>query len=347
MVKVGTDEKVYLVAKIGLVVDALRESGVAPDEALKGAHVSAAELNSPAARVSLHQVLAVYRNAVRLAPHPHFAYLTGLRFHVSTYGMYGFALLSSTNFRQTMQIAMQYHQLATPLAEIFFRETTGSGVWTIAPLAHAVVDASLYKFIVELQFGHIVSLHRDVMGPSFDPSELHVTFDETRGAQAFANPFGCKVLFVQPENRLIFDAGWLDAPATLGNPITYPSVVGLCDALLEELELRSGLAGQVRGVLARRLGHDTSLASVSERLKIPPRTLRRRLLEEGTSFREIGEHLRTQLAVKYLRDTDLSVEDIAFALGFSDAANFRHAFRRWTDKSPNEFRNRSGARRTD
>jgi hypothetical protein len=181
MVKVGTDEKVYPVAKIGLVVDALRESGVAPDEALQGAHVSAAELNSPAARVSLNQVLAVYRNAVRLAPHPHFAYLTGLRFHVSTYGMYGFALLSSTNFRQTMQIAMQYHQLATPLAEIFFRETTGRGVWTIAPLAHAVVDASLYKFIVELPFGHIVSLHRDVMGPSFAPSALHVTFDAARG----------------------------------------------------------------------------------------------------------------------------------------------------------------------
>lgn len=154
-------------------------------------------------------------------------------------------------------------------------------------------------------------------------------------------------MVAQPENRLIFDAAWLDAPATLGSPITYPSVVSLCDALLEELELRSGLAGQVRGVLLRKLGHDTSLASVSEELKIPRRTLRRRLLKEGTSFREVGEHLRTQLAVKYLRETDLSVEDIAFALGFSDAANFRHAFRRWTEKSPNEFRNRSGARRTD
>jgi transcriptional regulator GlxA family with amidase domain len=71
------------------------------------------------------------------------------------------------------------------------------------------------------------------------------------------------------------------------------------------------------------------------------------LFEPGLGLRLGGEHLRTQLALKYLRDTDLSVEDIAFALGFSDAANFRHAFRRWTDKSPNEFRNRSGARRTD
>jgi transcriptional regulator GlxA family with amidase domain len=75
--------------------------------------------------------------------------------------------------------------------------------------------------------------------------------------------------------------------------------------------------------------------------------LRRRLLQEGTSFRELADKLRTQLAIKYLRDTDLAVEDIAFALGFSDAANFRHAFHRWTGKWPNEFRSRSGARRTD
>jgi AraC-like DNA-binding protein len=347
MVKVGTDEKVYPVAKIALVVEALKEGGVPPDEALQGAHLSTVELSSAAARISLNQVLAVYRNAVRLAPSPHFAYLTGLRFHVSTYGMYGFAILSSTNFRQTMQIAMQYHQLATPLAEIFFRETEGRGVWTIAPLPHPAVDAGLYKFIVELQFGHIVSLQRDVMGPAFAPSELHVTFAQPRVAQAFARPFGCESLFAQPENRVIFDAAWLDAPATLGNPITYPTVVDLCDALLEELEVRSGLAGKVREVLLRKLGHDTSLASVSEQLKIPQRTLRRRLLEEGTSFRQIADHLRTQLAIKYLRDTDLSGEDIAFALGFSDAANFRHAFRRWTDKSPNQFRNRSGVRRTD
>jgi AraC-like DNA-binding protein len=347
MVKVGTDDKVYSVAKIALVVDALREGGVTPDEALEGAHVLAAELNSPAARISLNQVLAVYRNAVRLAPNPHFAYLTGLRSHISTYGMYGFALLSSTNFRQTMQIAMQFHQLATPLTEIFFREVDGSGVWTIVPLPHLLIDADLYKFLVELQFGHIVSLHRDVMGPAFAPSELHVTFAEPNGIRGTVPPFGCEMVLSQPENRLIFDATWLDVPATLGNPITYPGVVALCDAMVDELEHCSGLAGKVREVLLRKLGHDTSLASVSEQLKIPQRTLRRRLLEEGTSFRDIGEHLRTELAVKYLRDTDLSVEDIAFALGFSDAANFRHAFHRWTGKSPNEFRNGSAARRTD
>ena len=67
---------------------------------------------------------------------------------------------------------------------------------------------------------------------------------------------------------MIFDASWLDETASLGNPITYSAVADLCDELLEELEFRSGLAGRVREVLLGNLGHDTSLASVSERLNI-------------------------------------------------------------------------------
>jgi AraC-like DNA-binding protein len=352
--KVYSDEKVYPIVKIAQVVDALKETGVPPVESLRGSCISEDQLYCAASRVSLDQVVEVYRNAVRLAPDARFAYQTGLRFHISTYNMYGFALLSSTDFRRTMQLAMQYHQLATPLAEIGFKEIKGKGVWTIDPLPHPAVDSGLYRFIVEIQFGHMVSMHRDFMGAAFAPSELHVTFGKPSAVEAYVEPLSCKMFFAQAKNRLVFDACWLNTPATLGNSITNHTVIAMCDALLEELELRSGLAGRVRDVLLSSIGHDTSLASVSERLKIPQRTLRRRLREEGTSFREIAEHLRMQLAIKYLRDTDLTVEDIAFALGFSDAANFRHSFHRWTGKSPNQsrtgFDNRSppptGAART-
>jgi AraC-like DNA-binding protein len=66
--------------------------------------------------------------------------------------------------------------------------------------------------------------------------------------------------------------------------------------------------------------------------------LRRKLREEKTSFRNVVDELRMQMAIRYLRDTDLTVEDIAESLGFSDAANFRHAFRRWTNAAPGQFR---------
>jgi AraC-like DNA-binding protein len=66
--------------------------------------------------------------------------------------------------------------------------------------------------------------------------------------------------------------------------------------------------------------------------------LRRQLREQGVSFRGLLDELRMHLAIKYLRTTKLANEDIALALGFSDSANFRRAFRRWTNKSPSEFR---------
>src|SRR5258707_7871741 len=89
--------------------------------------------------------------------------------------MYGFAILSSMNYRQTMQFAEKYHQLATPLTELRFKEPSGCGVWTITPMSHSRIDASLYRFLVETQFGICVSLHRDVMGPLFAAREFHVT----------------------------------------------------------------------------------------------------------------------------------------------------------------------------
>jgi len=71
---------------------------------------------------------------------------------------------------------------------------------------------------------------------------------------------------------------------------------------------------------------------------VSDRSLRRQLREQGISFRSLLDELRMQIALKYLRTTSLANEDIALALGFSDATNFRRAFRRWTNKSPSEIR---------
>jgi AraC-like DNA-binding protein len=76
---------------------------------------------------------------------------------------------------------------------------------------------------------------------------------------------------------------------------------------------------------------------------VAQRTLRRKLREENSSFRQVVDELRRDIAIRYLRDTDLTVEDIAESLGFSDAANFRQAFRRWTKAAPYEFKHLSRA----
>ncbi len=338
MIKPGADDEIYPVNKLAMVVDALAAEGVPAEQALAEVGVAAAALRLPSARVSLNQVIACYRNADRLSRDPHFAYRAGLRFHVSTYGIFGFAILSSTNFRQTAHFALNYHQLATPLADLGFREGDGEAMWTITPLSNPRIDARLYRFLVELQVGAHVALHRDIMGPEFVPSALHVTYGPRGDTPGFEAAFGCPVVFGASENRMVFDAAWLDHRAELGNEVTYASIVRLCDTMMEELKLNLGTVGRVRQLLLVNLMQPTSFASVAKHLNMSARTLRRKLGEESTSFRQVLDELRLEMAVRYLRDTNLTVDEIGYALGFSESANFRHAFRRWTKAAPQEFR---------
>jgi len=338
VIETGPDEKIYPVAKLATIVEALAVENVALQRALRNVQLDADAMASPQTRVSLNQIITCCRNAISLSRDPFFAYRAGLRFHASTQGMYGFAILSSTDHRKTIKLAVAYHRLATPLADIAFREEGSRGVWIVNPAPYPEIDAALYRFLVDMQFGIHVSLHRDVMGPSFAPVEIHARYPRPADAPDYDEAFGCPILFEQPENRLVFDAAWLGNAAHLGNAITNSVVLRLCDQLLDDFALRTGVSGKVRDMLVTTLDRPKRLDAVARELNMSARTLRRRLQEEGKTFQGVLDALRMVVAIKYLRDTVLTVEDIAAATGFSDSASFRHAFHRWTQSSPQEFR---------
>jgi hypothetical protein len=200
-------EKVYPVNKIALVLDALAAEGMPTDDALKQMCLSKDAIASSTTRVSLNQVIDCYHYAASHVRDPYFACRTGLRAHLSAYGMYGFAILSSMNYRQTMQFAVNYHLLATPLTNMQFSESDGCGIWNLNPISNTRIDSRLYKFIVEMQFGIIVSLHRDVMGPSFSAREFQVTYPQTNDAEEYRAMFGAPVSFGRSANSST-RAGW-------------------------------------------------------------------------------------------------------------------------------------------
>jgi AraC-like DNA-binding protein len=335
---VGFTEKVFSAAKIAAVVDKLTSDGTAPVDALADAEVDLSHLSSPAALISRNQLIQCYRNAIALSQDPHLAYAIGSSVHLSAYGMYGYAMLCSTNFRSTMDFAVRYHQLATPLATIAFEERDGLGIWTIEPLTHPKIDSRLYRFVAELQIATHISLQRDIMGEGFKPREILLAYPPAADFQIPSAIVGCPVTFGHQSNRILFDSSYLDATPKLGNRTTYPSAIALCDALLEDLALRVGVVGKIRAILLPDLARRLTLAAVAKQMRTTSRTLRRQLQSRNTSFRQVSNELRIQVALRYLRETRMTTQDIAFALGFSDAANFRHAFRRWTGKTPNEFR---------
>jgi AraC-like DNA-binding protein len=335
---IGMSERIYESTKLAAVFDVLIDQSCPVREILRDVNIQQEDIYSPKTRISLAELMTACKNAIRLSSDPHLPYRIGTSIHVSAYGMYGFAILCCPDFRKAMAFAQLYHALAAPLATIEFTEQQGSASWVIEPIARAVTDPQVYRFITEMQIGIHISLMRDVMGPAFTPDQINLAYPESRDFGLPADQIGCPLSFASRTNQIIFRSAWLDRAANLGNRTTYPAVVALCDDLLIELKSRIGLAGEIRALLLRDIANAPTLAAIAKLLEMSDRSLRRQLREQGISFRGLRDELRMQIALKYLRTTELANEDIALALGFSDAANFRRAFRRWTDKSPSEIR---------
>lgn len=341
-VRAAFAERIYPASKLATMVEVLVEEGLSPATVLKKARVRLEDVHNPATRVSLNQLVDAILCVIEQSPDPSLAFKTGLRTRISARGMYGYALLCCTNFRQAMDFAVKYQQLAAPTAHFDFREEAGSAVWTIHPIQHPKMTPQLYRFATEMQIGIHISLHRDIMGASFQPREVRLAY-VADGSGLSSGAIDCPVYFEQPVNQIMFNAAELDKPPMLGNQATFAYVIGLCDGLLSDMKLRSGITGRIRELLVQDIAQHPTFESITQKLGMSGRTVRRQLQQQNISFRELVDELRLQLAIKYLQRTTMTYEDIAFALGYSDAANFRHAFRRWTKRSPSEYRSGMGS----
>ena len=101
---------------------------------------------------------------------------------------------------------------------------------------------------------------------------------------------------------------------------------------------KDDIVSQVATAVTEILEDGPGIDEVARKLNMSARTLRRRLTEKDASYQQILQDVRCQIAIAYLRDTHMTVEDIAGRVGFTDSANFRHAFKRWTGQPPSHFR---------
>ncbi len=111
-----------------------------------------------------------------------------------------------------------------------------------------------------------------------------------------------------------------------------------CEQEMEQIKAPPALLGQVRRVMLAGSGGFPGVEEVASEMHMSSRTLKRKLQQLGTSYQKLLDELREGRAVEYLAQSGRSVDGIALALGYSDASNFARAFRRWTGKSPSDYR---------
>jgi AraC-like DNA-binding protein len=160
-------------------------------------------------------------------------------------------------------------------------------------------------------------------------------------AEMYDRIFECPILFRQ--SGCSYEHARDDRAVKLADPRTHAMAREMCEQLLDEINRTGGIAADIRRILIEQPGRYPSIEMIAEKLEMYPRALRRKLEAEGTSYRDLLAEVRMRLAIEYLRKTQMTNEEIAGRLGYSDAANFRHAFIRWTGKSPSDFRSATRA----
>lgn len=328
---------IYNTAKLHAASDEFAARGIDMQPYLAGTQLCVEDIQNTEHRVSSEQITRVFENICKAKLDPHLPFDIGSRLHVSSYGLYGYALLCSTDYRATVRFAEKYHHLAAPTAEIKFCFDAGQEGWEVEPTSNARVGPDLYAFLVCLQMGIYDTLHKDVLGDSFGAVGVDLRFGEDSFYTVPAAAFP-KVRKAANTNRYCVPEHILGKKLELGNPLTFEQIVKICDAELNDLVSKNSVSGQVRKYLLEHIAFGASMEDVAKNMSITTRTLRRHLKQEGETFSEIIDATREEIALRYLRSAELNTEEIAYVLGFSETASFVRAFKRWTGKTPKSYR---------
>lgn len=335
---IDLNERLYAGHKIAALVDTLSDTGVKVTTLLAGSDLTELRLRSASARVSYKQMITVFRNALRLSPDPTFALRAGQRMHVTSYGMYGYALMSSASHEAALEFAAKFHTVMGPVAAMNLALSDTGAMFEYDPILSTDPGDALYRSCVEFVIASHLTLNRDLYGPSFRFSQIDVSYTQPDYADAYRRILGSDVRFGQSNNIVQFDARWLREPVPFSDPITNAQAQELCGQALQWHGNTRGIASRVHRFLVDHPGFFPDVETMAAQLSMTTRMFNRRLQEEDTNYRTIVSDFRMKLAVEYLRKTQMTNEDIAARLGYSDAANFRHAFKRWTGKTPSDYR---------
>jgi AraC-like DNA-binding protein len=151
--------------------------------------------------------------------------------------------------------------------------------------------------------------------------------------------FGCEVLFDQPVSGIRIREALLDVPLPQANDQLLEMLLAHATKLLAELDQSQRTTDQVKNILRLMLNQQPpSSEMIAERLGISSRTLQRKLSKEGTQYKDVLNELRYELAMYFLKNTKLTLENIAYELGYAEARSFYRSFKQWTGETAGAYR---------
>ena len=319
-----------------LMAEFAADKGMAASDCLRDTGVPFSALSDPNATATGAQELQLVRNLLsHFSDEPGLGLQVGSRYHFTSFGALGFALMSSSSVRSALDVALGYF----PLTFAFTRfKVEDRATETRLVIDDAAVPTALRRFMVERDSSALVTVQRDLFPEMSVLTSASFQFSAPDYADMFTQYLGVAPAFDAPLNVAVLNREVISRPLPLANALAQQAAIEQCRQLLDERIARTKLSAQVRERLARSAMRMPEMDEVATELCLTVRTLRRRLRDEGTSFTELRDEARCALAREWLRGSKLSVAQVAERLGYAEATSFINAFKRWTGETPHVFR---------
>lgn len=291
-------------------------------------------IGDPEGRISETVVRRLLELSLQRTGRPDLGLLAGARIEPGDFGVVDAAARCAPDFGVAMRVFARNMGLLDDItrAEV---ETVGDMVhWRLLQPGRERPAASN-----DFQLRAAVELGQQWLGLRAPPAAVHFAHERPDYADRYEEAFGCPVLFRQHANAVLFPRLAEQLPVIGCHPDLFEAFEARANKQLSERLARRGFAFRVEQAILRTLPDGpTNMVVVAEQLNMSVATLRRRLDDEGTTHQNILSAVRKREATRRLVQTDQSVSQIAFALGFAAPQAFCRAFRRWTGQSPAEYR---------
>jgi len=265
----------------------------------------------------------------------------GSRTNLLSQGIYGLALMSSATLGDALRLLIRYSRSILPQVNMALNQSDNGAELIITAGAY---PQAVERFFCEVTFAGVLNhgamlLNQDMKGKGI---AVELDYRPTTNLHLYEEVLGPQVTFNAPRRALFCDSECLAQPISTANPLAGDFFLRECDRLFTSAAGLGRLSERVQQLLLQSSSNFPTAAGVAEQLHMSERTLQRRLGSEGTRYQPLLDEVRYRLAREYLLGTELPVVAVAELLGFSDAANFRRSFKRWSQLTPAQLRD--GAR---
>jgi len=316
------------------IVAAAERRGVEAAALLARHDVAPAVLEDPDARLEASTVHALWTDATAQCGEPSLPVYAALELPWGAYRVIDYLCGHASSLGEAVELLAQNFGLVNDVVRLVLDEADGGATMRLERGDGGQIPARYVDYALT------ACVHRmsNVIGADVHPT-VSLRRAAPRALRAHTLAFGRDLRFDQAADKVHFDAALWATPSRAPDPGLRSVLRSHAQLLLAQIDTQPSLLQRLQQEVERGLPYGrTELSRIARRLETSPRTLQRRLAEEGLTWSRFIGPIRDDLAREYLRDRSLSIEEVACMVGYSDATSFNRAFVRKTGQTPGVWR---------